>query len=104
MLYGIEINEPYQANAEFKLRCLVRFAHECDMGWTPPDSPTAFATSDEAVARKVTELLPGSFDPQVIPLEHDIVEPVEDPAEAQNLIRALTERRRFATQQSREIR
>ena len=104
MLYGIEINEPYQANAEFKLKCLVRFAHECDMGWTPSDSPTAFASSDEDFAGAVAKLLAPSFDPQVVPLEHDVVEPLEDAKEQQSLLRALTAHRRFATQQSREIR
>jgi hypothetical protein len=99
MLYGVEINEPYQVNAEFKLRCLLDVTDEGGFNWTSKPE-RAFATEDKELAETLVSTIPESWDAQVVPVEEG-KEPV---LSSEELIKAFAARARTRAKQAREIR
>lgn len=99
MLYGVEINEPYQVNAEFKYRCMLDVGDEGQFNWTSKPA-RAFATEDKELAEKLVVTIPESWDAQVIPVEEG-----KQPAlDADELVKVFTARARTRAKQAREIR
>lgn len=99
MLYGVEINEPYQVNAEFKLRCLLDVTDEGGFNWTSKPE-RAFATEDKELAETIAATVAESWDAQVVPVEEGKLPTLEPEA----LVKAFTDRARTRAKQAREIR
>lgn len=108
MLYGVEINEPYQVGAEHKVRCMLVVSedenHAMSWGREPEyeGRPNrVFCTTDEAAARAVASTLAYSWDASVVPVEGGIeFSPETMPA----VVRKFKERARTATREARHIR
>jgi hypothetical protein len=68
MLYGVEINEPYQVQAEVKTRCWLGVSEDeaHTMSWTTRPHRT-FCTPDREAAEQLVPLIPASYDAQVTP-------------------------------------
>jgi hypothetical protein len=98
VLYGIEINEPYQANTEYKFRINLRVIGNDQFSYTSKPH-YAFATDDKAFAEELAATLAPSYEAAVVPLEEG--ETHHDKAE---LLKAFKERGRTRLQQARQIR
>lgn len=100
MLYGVEINEPYQLNVEFKVRCMLQVSDDYEMSWTNKDE-RQFCTTNEQSAQEVADTLAESWGAQVIPVEGgtergaDVIEDV---------IAAFRQRAKERARQTRHIR
>ena len=99
MLYGVEINEPYQANVEYKFRVQMMVRSDGEFQWTNKPEK-AFATDDEAFAQELADTLAPSWDAQVVPVETGH-EPELPKAE---LLKIFKERGRERMKQARQIR
>lgn len=99
MLYGVEINEPYQINAEYKYRCNLQVSDEGEMSWTNKDART-YVTEDKATAEAVADTLAASWDAKVVPVEEGKLCPLGD----EEVVKAFRDRAKHAARQTREIR
>lgn len=102
MLYGVEINEPYQSGVEAKLRCMLGVSEDEDhtMSWTSRPHRT-FCTAGPEHAKQLADTLAESWDAQVVPVEEGVEFSAEDmPA----VIDAFKARQRTAAKQARQIR
>jgi hypothetical protein len=99
MLYGVEINEPYQVNTENKFRCFVQVGDDGAFSWTSKPERT-FATPNKESAEQIASTLAESWDAQVVPVEGGTVR--EDGLE--DIVAAFRARERERRTQFRQIR
>ena len=99
MLYAVEINEPYQANVEYKFRVFMLVHDDGGFAWTNKPAK-AFVTDDEEFAKALAETLAPSWDAQVVPAEEGTEHPLSKP----ELLKVFKERGRVRLQQARQIR
>lgn len=107
MLYGIEINEPYQVNAEYKFRCFISVGDDYSMSWCRGEDPDGvkpnrtFCSPHKEAVQEIADSLSESWGAQVVPVEggvergNDVIHDV---------VRAFRERQRTRAKQAREIR
>lgn len=107
MLYGVEINEPYQLNSEYKYRCFLQVGDDHSMSWCAGADPKGvkpdrtFCTPHEAAAEKIAASLADSWDAKVVPVEEG-VERGNDVIH--DIVRAFELRAKERARQTRQIR
>lgn len=99
MLYGVEINEPYQVNTEFKYRCFLQVSDEGEMSWTSKPERT-YVTEAEEAAEAIAKTLAESWGAKVVPVEEGKQCPLGD----EETVKAFAVRARERAKQRREIR
>lgn len=100
MLYGVELNEPYQIGNEQKYRCWLQSSDEGAFSWTNKPE-RAFCTEDQDSAQKIANTLAESWDARVAPVEEGTERSGE---ELDGIVAAFRERERERRTQFRQIR
>lgn len=98
-LYGVEINEPYQVNAEQKFRCYMQVGDDGAFSWTSKPE-RQFATPHKEAAEQIAGTLAESWDAQVVPVD----EGVERDDDVDDIVKAFRARERTRRVQARQIR
>jgi hypothetical protein len=105
MLYGVEINEPYQVNNEFKLRCFLSVGEDegHPMSWSSRPH-RYFATSQEDAAERIASTLAESWDARVVPLPEEEGPVVFDDEVMPAVVKAFEDRARTRAREARHVR
>ena len=60
-LWGVELNEPYQVNAEYKFRCFLAVGDDYSMSWCRGEDPDGvkpnrtFCSPDKAAVQEIAD-------------------------------------------------